>query len=458
MAAVDPSIFEEITIQSADDAERTVDIRMGVLSIDYYESILAPSYSMKMVVVDTAESIKDKRTGRPTTIYQGLPLRGGERVFIRIKGNTDNNPDLEFVNTPLVVRGITNASMGGQSQMFALDIVPEIAIINEVNFVEKVYQDTVISQIVEDILITKLNLSPFDFTVDKTFGGIGYCGNSEKPFTILNRLAKKSVSSNTNAVNLSAGFFCYQTREGMKFTSIDTLCSQEPRADYVYTEININEVDFEPTPDLPSLDRKITSFTILKNQDIIGNLKTGAYATTRQFLDPVTQNVTFPTQGEYSSIQYGNKPTLPTLGLQPLGEDIFDKRVGQGSSDLIKQYFNQPSRTLSGVLSVGTYTGGVVSKEQDDDPLLTESQRATRYNTIFSQALQVLVPLNSKLHAGDVISLKIPTQGVGEVSETDEEISGSYLIKDICHNYTADGSFTSMKVVRDTYGAKINKR
>ena len=40
-------------------------------------------------------------------------------------------------------------------------------------------------------------------------------------------------------------------------------------------------------------------------------------------------------------------------------------------------------------------------------------------------------PLNSKLSAGDVIALKIPTQNVGEVTETDEEISGSYLIKDI---------------------------
>ena len=186
-------------------------------------------------------------------------------------------------------------------------------------------------------------------------------------------------------------------------------------------------------------------------------MKTGAYATRRQFLDPITHQVTNPFEGDFSSIDYGNKPSLPTLGLQPLGEDIYQKRPGQGSDDQIKQYFNQPSRILSGVIPIGTYTGKKVLKDPDENPLLTESQRATRYNTIFSQALQVLVPLNTKLNAGDVIALKIPTQGVGDVSETDEEISGSYLIKDICHNYTADASFTSIKVVRDTYGVKVNR-
>tara|TARA_B100001059_G_C17778227_1_gene552535 strand:+ start:41 stop:1420 length:1380 start_codon:yes stop_codon:yes gene_type:complete len=452
--AVSPSLFDEITIQSADDTKRTVDIRGGVLSINYYESILSPSYSMKLVVIDTAESIEDKKTGRPTTIYQGLPLRGGEKVYIRISGNTRNNPPLEFVNKPLIVRGISNASIGGQKQIFSLDLVPETAIINEVNFVEKVYTSKPISLIVEDVLKNKLNLRSGEYKIDPTSGPIGFSGNMEKPFKVLNKLAKNAVSTNTNAINISAGFFCFQTREKFKFTSIDSLCAQKAITEYVYTEININAVDFHPTPELPSLDRKIISYTIIKNQDIVGNLKTGAYATTRQFFNPVSFQVTFPEVGSYSSIDYGNKPLLPTLGAQPLGEDIFNNSSDGNNSNTVKNYFNQSSRILNGVLPVGTYTGKEVSKVFDEEPFLTESQRKTRYNTLFNQALQVLVPLNSKLRAGDVISLKIPTQGLGNVSRTDEEISGAYLIKDICHNYSADGSYTSMKVVRDTYGTR----
>ena len=38
MAAIDKSIYEEIFIESV-DRKRTVDIRSGVISIDYYEDI-----------------------------------------------------------------------------------------------------------------------------------------------------------------------------------------------------------------------------------------------------------------------------------------------------------------------------------------------------------------------------------------------------------------------------------
>lgn len=455
MSATSPSNYEVITIQSADDPERTVDLRAGILGINYYESILSSSISMKLACVDTAESIEDPKTGRFTTIYQGLPLRGGERVFIQVKANTPTNIDLRFIDTPLVVRGISNANFDGETQLFTLDLVPISAIINEVNFVEKVYQQQPIDQIVADILTTKLNLSPFEYHIDGTAGPIGFSGNLMKPYKCLNMLASKAISSDTSASNKSAGFFCYQTRRGMTFCSIDTLCAQSPKAEYLYTEVNENKVDFEPSPDLPSLDRKIVSFSVIKNQDIIGNLKTGAYATRRQFFNPVTQQVTFPEQGNFSSIDYGNDPNLATLGAQPLGEDIF-KSAPDGASDQIKQYFNRPSRILNGVMPIGTYASGV-SKEMDEDPLQIEAQRAVRYNTLFSQALQVLIPLNSKLHAGDVIGLKIPQQTNAQTGEIDTEISGNYLIKDICHSYNADGSYSSLKVVRDTYGKKVNR-
>ena len=82
MSLSDPSIYEEILIES-NDRSTTVDLRLGVQSIDYFEDIFSPTITVKMVVTNTGNTINGKG------IYQGLPLRGGERVTIKIKDRLD---------------------------------------------------------------------------------------------------------------------------------------------------------------------------------------------------------------------------------------------------------------------------------------------------------------------------------------------------------------------------------
>ena len=456
MSAVSPSIFESIIIESADDPERQIDITLGVVSINYYESILNAAYSITMVVIDTPESIEDKQTGKPTTIYQGLPLRGGEKVYIKIASNCDNNQALDFSKKPLIVRSISNAKLTGKKQVFSLDLVSEIAILNEVNFVERIYSQSSVKLIAEDICRSKLNLQTRDLFIDSTSRNIGFSGNTDKPFSCLNKLAKRSTSTNFSTQNVSAGSFVYQTRKGFYFCAIDTLCAQKPVANYVYNEINVNSVDFVPTPDLPTLDRKILSYSIIKNQDIIGNLKTGAYSSERRFFDPVTFRLSGGQQGEFNSKRYGNNPEFPTLGSGTLGKDILN--ASQVPNDnLIKKYFNKPSKVVTSSVARGTFSKDV-TESLDDDIFQTTSQSMTRYNTIFGQVLGLIIPLNSYLHAGDVVHLSIPLSSNENKTINDLEVSGNYLIKDICHNYSSSGSFTSIKVVRDTYGAKINRK
>ena len=98
MAAVDASIYEKFTIEST-DGNRTVDIRQGVVGFVYYENILAPSITATAVVVNTGGSIKNEE-GKRQGIYNGLPLRGGERVIIKIAGNSKNNKGLDFSEYP----------------------------------------------------------------------------------------------------------------------------------------------------------------------------------------------------------------------------------------------------------------------------------------------------------------------------------------------------------------------
>ena len=66
MSLSDPSIYEEILIES-NDGSTTVDLRLGIQSIDYYEDIFSPTITVKILVTNTGNTINGKG------IYQGLP-------------------------------------------------------------------------------------------------------------------------------------------------------------------------------------------------------------------------------------------------------------------------------------------------------------------------------------------------------------------------------------------------
>ena len=89
MAAIDASIYEEFNIESADQSE-SADLKAGVIAFSYYEDVMSPVITATAQIVNTGNSIKGK------SIYQGLPLRGGERVSIKVRGNSRKNPGLDF--------------------------------------------------------------------------------------------------------------------------------------------------------------------------------------------------------------------------------------------------------------------------------------------------------------------------------------------------------------------------
>ena len=147
MAAIDASIYEEITIEST-DGSKTVDIREGTV-VKYYEDIFSPTVTVKLSVVNTGNTIDSQ------SIYQGLPLRGAERVSLKIKGNSQKNPGLDFSKKTnnLYVDKISNIISKSQTEYFVLNLVSRECISNETSRVSKKYSaSSPISASVEEIL------------------------------------------------------------------------------------------------------------------------------------------------------------------------------------------------------------------------------------------------------------------------------------------------------------------
>ena len=98
MAAIDKSLYEKFIIESV-DGSKTVDISAGVVSFNYFENLYSPMITARVVVVNTGNTVRGD-DGKMQSLYNGLPLRGGERVVIKIAGNTRTKNGLQFSHRP----------------------------------------------------------------------------------------------------------------------------------------------------------------------------------------------------------------------------------------------------------------------------------------------------------------------------------------------------------------------
>ena len=442
MSAAEASLYETLVIQS-NDQERTVDIRLGTVSVDYYEDIFSPTITAKIKVVNTGDTIGlDKDDPNRQSLYNGLPLRGGERVAMKILDRGEGKTGLDFATNSdsyLYVSSITDVVSETQRESFTLHLVSREAITNETTRVIKKYPTGLsISDSVKKILKDVLKTNKFNnSTIEKSQNKYGFIGNLRKPFTVLVWLASKAVPVSSG--DATAGFVFYQTQDGFNFRSIDNLIDQQAKATYEYTEINQSSIE-------RNNDFQITAYTTDRNQNLIEKLRLGTYASQRMFFDPLTFNFTTPDQGLFQLDEYKKK--IKNLGDKldlPLLSETTDKTLGQ-----------TPTRILSSVLDIGTMEKDV-STDENADPSKYQAQAIMRYNVLFTQTVSMTVPCNTNLRAGDVIRCKFPKISRTDGQRPDPEQSGLYMIKELCHHFEPTRSFTSMLLVRDTFGLYTGK-
>lgn len=432
------SIYDVLTIINKDGD--TADFRLGAVSVDFYESILCPTISVKINVANTGGTITNDQ-GEKVTLYEGMKIRGGEQVALLIKSNSDCNEDIDYSSTPLLyVKSIKNIIRKDQTEFFTLHLVSLDAMRNEVSFLQKAYpKDVKISDHVENIIKEFFPQSEYD--IESTANTMGFIGNQKKPFEMITKLASKSVSEET--VSSSAGFFFYQTRDGFKFKSIDGLISQKIKYSFVYSEVNSNEIDLPKNSLFP--ERKILKYQILGNQDVIANLRNGTYAVEQRFFDPLTQQVTFP-NNIFGGASYLDK-------INTLGNPLLKSDLSLGGTNLFFTDFK--SNILTENRDVGTIAQDEVIKEETQFIDEYMAQRKMRYNTLFTQRMKVDVPLNTMLRAGDIVECVFPKLSIESKYEEVDQISGLYMIKELCHHFEPRLSMTSMTLVRDTFGERI---
>ena len=85
------------------------------------------------------------------------------------------------------------------------------------------------------------------------------------------------------------------------------------------------------------------------------------------------------------------------------------------------------------------------------DTMAVAQYAAARYNLFKAIKLNIIIPGNSALTAGDMIKIKIPSSTEeGSNVQLDFRFSGKYIIAGLTHIYKKTGMTTKLFLIRDS--------
>ena len=439
--------IREFKIFQAKNGGNSADASGVAVDIKYYENILSNTVSLSAIITETGES-ENKKLGNKGML-DGLPIRGGEPATIVIEDHEGNK--LEFKNdSKLYVNRIRNVIPGTQKDVYSLDFSSRELFANEQCRVVKRYDGKVsenVKKILEEATSGSVGIkTKKTVTVDDS-NSYNFIGNDKKPFYVCTWLASKAAPDSKEKGG-TAGYLFYETHDGFNFRSIDLLFQQEPKGNYLYSNTDEKPQEYSG---------KIITYDINRDIDLQNNLLMGTYSNRTLFFDFYAmnyqvRNFNVDSSGPAKSKEGGSKNKIVTGGK----DDI----------DSVADEFRQPiSRLMNKVLDVGTLPSGKdidaqlkTWKDSPFDPTYdatqTMVQSIMRYNQLFSIKINIMIAGDFSLRAGDLIHCEFPELSVDPNTKYNRQSGGIYMIASLCHNITPRDTYTSLTLVRDTFGRK----
>lgn len=428
------SNVNEFVITSNKNQSINVDIKTGIVNLLYYESILQDTIKVTATFTDTGNSISGSN-GNTKSVLEGLPLVGQETTKIKFTDNSNNQ-----IKVDLYVNKVTPQLQDTTKSMVTIDLVSKEFILNEKIRLNSRFDGKISDHIKKILTDPKFLGTKKKVDIEETSNTYNFIGNNKKPYYAMNWLSKKAVPNIPGADGNTAGYFFFETSEGFKFKSIDSMLSQQKKKSLIYTQ----------TPDsrgegIPSgYDGKIIEHNIDNRVDVKEKLKMGAFTTRTILFDPFNC---------YYEV------------LSPNANEI-EKNLKKGGKELPKlnPEFNRTepgkdfSRTTYMLVDTGTLPEGSTkqqiekSKEVNFDSKKILNQAIMRYNQLYSIKTTITIPGDFSLHAGDAIFIDNPSLTDERTQGVDREFGGLYIIADLCHYVSTKETFTKLNLVRDSFG------
>tara|TARA_R110000868_G_scaffold121565_1_gene322425 strand:+ start:8059 stop:9399 length:1341 start_codon:yes stop_codon:yes gene_type:complete len=424
----EPSFIDKIDIVSNKNQSKNVSVAGGTIRLMYYESILQDSIKATITFADTGNSIDNK------TVIEGLPMVGQEKVFLKFRDNNEQTLDLV-----LYINKVTPLADDTTKSMVQIDLASKEFIMNEKVRLNTRF-DGKISDHIKKILTDQNYLgTEKNVDIEETSNNYNFIGNNKKPYYAMNWLSKRAVPNLPDAKGNTAGYFFFETSEGFKFKSIDSMLSQEKKKSIIY-----NQTPDSRGTNIPAgYDVKALDYSKDNRVDVQEKLKMGAFSTRTVLFDPFNCY--------YEVITPNAKEKEKSLKLA--GKELCVLNPEFNKEGPNKEF----SRTTYMLLDKGTLPVGdskqqiEKSTEENFDPKNILNQAIMRYNQLYSIKTTITIPGDFSLHAGDVVFIDAP-ELAPETKEVSKENGGLYIIADLCHYISPKETYTKLNLVRDSFG------
>lgn len=431
--SAEPSFIEKFDIIS-NKTQQSASVVNGSVRLMYYESILSDTVRITYTYADTGNAVDSKST------LEGLPIVGQEKVLVKFKDNNENELDLT-----MYINKVTPLSEDTTKSMVQLDLVSKEFIMNEKIRLNERFDGKISEHITKILAAPNYLATTKTVDIEETLNTYNFIGTNRKPYYAMNWLSKKAVPNIQNAKGNTAGYFFFETSEGFKFKSIDTLLSQEKKKSIIFNQTPDSRGENIPA----GYDVKALDFSKDNSVDVQEKLKIGAFSTRTILFDPFNCY--------YEVVTPNAKEIERKDGIKKAGKELPKLNPEFDQTGANKEF----SRTTYYLLDKGTMPSGNTeqqiskSTEENFEYKNILNQSIMRYNQLFSIKSTVTIPGDFSLHAGDVVFCDAKQLATAD-EEINREYGGLYIIADLCHYISPKETYTKLNLVRDSIGRTGN--
>ena len=422
MSAAGPSNYTFFQIKNTKTGQE-VPIMGKILNFNYYESIYSSTVSGSIALEDVGGAVEDEKTGVLATIKDGMKIIGFEEVAFHVFNESGN---LNFRNYPLIVTGSPSVDESNR-QTVLLNLASKTEIESSKKPLSRNYPEAPISDTILKILKDELKISKDKLDIETTKNQDKIKGKNQPPLDVVTKMCRKSIP----AKHEDPGYFFFETQDGFNFKSIDGLIDEGIKS--FSNEDYSKEHTFYYFASLAAnLDNDNNNYKVLrtplvrKDEDQLRALRTGMYNVRIITRNRLTGEYKEEIKNLLSSTNLGEKQEKPVTNEVYCKSYTFELSPGQDDPGVSDVILNNPADYVP--------------------------QANMRYSLLHSQMVDILIPCNLNLKAGEVIKLYLEniTQGNKNDQIYNNLRSGYYMICHLCHSFSQTNSYTSLTLLRDT--------
>lgn len=422
--------------------DNAFDLRGLCSQFKIIQSVDSPTMRMEILIYDTADMAR--------------LLNGNEYVKLTIKTDSSGDEELEIIQKVFKIGEVTKSE---RAQTYILYTTSPSTALNETNRVFEAFVDKPGSVSIEDIEKKYLKETKHKFW-EPASGNFNFISTSWRPYDAISYIQDKVVGS----VSKRPGYLYWQTRQGMSFATMDYLCSEKNPSftnPKIFTYVQANLTDDSNNA------YNIETLNYPDRANHLERMRTGLYSNVviGILLPALTEghlpsNGGTETTGEEDSSPAGSINPPVNMGAKKVFDIANTLNSGFPFFRANDEYFSEEKptriklRALPGMKNAESAENPEgTSANMNFDTVLCSAYAASRWQLLNAIRLDITVPGNISLDAGDIIEVRIPLsnpEGQSERLELDPVYSGKYMILGITHTWQPAGITSRLNLSKDS--------